>query len=529
MSKVQAIAQPFLDDFYKGAVSGDHRFALWMKHNRAHMWHNEIDLSKVDGVRDTYFTMALYPRGITKRKQHNASAIFGVWLDVDCGDKGNGQTYFPTVDEALSWVTDELAGKWSHIIHSGGGLHVYLMFDETFWIESEEDRIRAQKVVKGFHRWADARCPYTIDSLIDLSRVMRLPGTMNTGTGEMCHVMDQSGVEIALSDLEELIPEVEIVETGQMAGTDGEVDIEGLKKKIELLRSTDAAFNRTWKRDGRFADKSPSGYCMSIANIMACAQFNDGEIISALKLWRGSQTDAKPKGEDWYLTTLGKAREIHKEDAVGNKVAAAAADELGGGAKLDAISAVFKRKVTRIVKRVVPEYKGNKEKCNYVIYFDKGNLVVPSTAVLMSQHHMKALAFEEANLMMAHLKPNKWADFLSLILAKMEESYEAVEGNLAFNIEQEIGTFLAKKTESCLVVDDFALMKKNTVYEEGGIKYFPWSSFRQHLSSAGYSISNRQLAGVLKSLGGESRQFNDEQRTRLWCLKEKPDDTNSNE
>ena len=120
------ITSSFLESYFGDYISKEARFAIFSIHNRLHTWCPDIKtaLKTVDPRRDTYFSVAAYPRGVTKRQKTNTRAIFGVWLDVDCGDRENGKSYFPNVEKAIDWVTDALAGHWSTIVHSGGGLHV---------------------------------------------------------------------------------------------------------------------------------------------------------------------------------------------------------------------------------------------------------------------------------------------------------------------------------------------------------------------------------------------------------------------
>jgi hypothetical protein len=520
MSQVHTIAQPFLDTFYTDAL-GDYRFSLWTKHNRSHTWHSDVEsgLKSVNASTDTYFSMAIYPKGVTKRTIENASAIFGVWLDVDCGEKDNGKTYFPKVDEALAWVLDALAGRWTYIIHSGTGLHVYLLLDEPFWIETDDDRIYAQKLTKGFHRWANAMCPYEIDALWDLARIMRLPGTTNTASGTLCHVVDECRTEVSASDLRDFLPDVEIAEVSQVAGSDDDVDPAQLKSKLAMLAEQDEAFKKTWERRRRMTDNSPSAYCMAIANQLVMTGFGNSEIVAAMRMWRAAQMDAKEKPLSWYEGTLAKARSMSSDDVLGNKVTQAASGVVDGdGTKLGVISTVFKREVTSITRRVVPEHKGNKEKCSYLIQFKEGSLIVPSTEVLMSQARIRILAFEEEQIMMPKMKGPKWDDFLTLLLSEMEDDMQEVEANLAFNVEQELKRFVFKKRENVQVVDDLGAWEPAVLYEQDEIVYFAWPSFKVHMQSSGYNISNKGLAAILKGIGCAPKQFTNVGRTRLWSV-----------
>ena len=136
--------EAFLKMFYGDEVSADDRCAIWTKHNKRHAWCSSIEAAvsaaEKEKDRDTYFSVGLYPRGVSKRTQDNVSCIFGVWLDIDCGDKDNGKKYFRDVNAAIDWVYGSLAGQWSIITHSGRGIHVYLLFEEPYYINDDTSR-----------------------------------------------------------------------------------------------------------------------------------------------------------------------------------------------------------------------------------------------------------------------------------------------------------------------------------------------------------------------------------------------------
>ena len=529
MADPKATARDFLDDFYGDAISPEARMAIWTRHNSFHVWGGSTEeaLKGMDSERDTYFTMAVFPARITSRRKENARAIFGVWLDVDCGDKGKGREYFPSDEEALAWVTDTLVDKWSTIVHSGTGLHVYLMFDEPFWIESEEDNRRAQRLVKGYHTFASALCPYKIDPLIDLARVMRVPGTLHTESGNRVHVVDTCDTEIAVSDLEDWLPKVQIADdNSQLAHLDGDVDTVQLKEKLAMLRETDKAFDMTWNRKRRFSDSSPSSYCMSIANQMVVAGFMDCEIAEAIRIWRDFQADAKPKPASWYQRTLDKARSMSMGEVLGEGISSVVNE--GADVQVDKMSAIFGKKITKITKFITPEYKGHEEKSTYEIKFEDGRLMIPSIEVLLSQNMMKALYAEKCGRVLRTMKAPKWDDFMDVLMQNMGETEQPIEGNLAFNLESALKRYKSKKIEQHNVAKSIEEWNPSLLLEDERGYYFSWEGFKQHLSSSGSYPTNKDLAALLKMLGSESRQFSNTDRTRLWSMPEEEEYASSN-
>jgi hypothetical protein len=75
----------------------------------------------------------------------------------------------------------------------------------------------------------------------------------------------------------------------------------------------DAKWRATWdkkRRDKGLADKSPSGYSLSIANTLVRAGWSDQDICDALVTWRKKHgEDLKLDRRDWYARTIARARE----------------------------------------------------------------------------------------------------------------------------------------------------------------------------------------------------------------------------
>ena len=107
--------------------------------------------------------------------------IPGVWADVDYGEEGhkanNGQQYAPDLEAVLRRLP-ELPIQPTIVTHSGHGLQLFWRFDQLFDVSSH--RAAAADRQAG---WIDLLRqvfrPYALDSVIDLARVMRLPGFIN--------------------------------------------------------------------------------------------------------------------------------------------------------------------------------------------------------------------------------------------------------------------------------------------------------------------------------------------------------------
>jgi len=167
-------------------------FALWtLEDKRTYAFtpesRNEI-IHLCFNLRDSksvYFGVCLQkdkPDDRGRGSAEGAKVMFGLWMDVDIVGEGHkGIGYPATKDEALEFLNRQEL-KPTMIVHSGGGLHVYYLFDEPWIFEDEVDNKLARELSKAFQtRLQDsARAKgWKIDSTHDLARILRVPGTFN--------------------------------------------------------------------------------------------------------------------------------------------------------------------------------------------------------------------------------------------------------------------------------------------------------------------------------------------------------------
>ncbi len=84
-----------------------------------------------------------------------------------------------TYDEAIA-LLQGFPLPPSLIIDSGSGLHSYVFLKETLTIKTESEREAAQELVRNFYGgFAQYAQPYEFDSTFDITRILRIPGTLN--------------------------------------------------------------------------------------------------------------------------------------------------------------------------------------------------------------------------------------------------------------------------------------------------------------------------------------------------------------
>jgi hypothetical protein len=151
-----------------------------------------------------FFRVTMLPpdwRG--KRGGANDSHMFPMlWADVDYGDVGHkppaGKLPLPpTEDDARKIITD-IGETPTYLIHSGGGLYPLWQFDRPPLIAA--DNLAEIKDVADQWQKLTAQTSeshgYHYGQVKDLSRVLRLPGSINRKSGleRPCRVIEASGV-----------------------------------------------------------------------------------------------------------------------------------------------------------------------------------------------------------------------------------------------------------------------------------------------------------------------------------------------
>lgn len=131
-----------------------------------------------------WFGVALRREPLGRRRggAQDCLSVPGLWLDVDIEGPGH-KTPDPLpldVDDALSLLAEHPVPP-SVVVHSGGGLQPYWLFD------TPRPAAEMAPALGGWHRlWAQRADDrgWALDAVSDLARVMRLPGSFNWKTGE---------------------------------------------------------------------------------------------------------------------------------------------------------------------------------------------------------------------------------------------------------------------------------------------------------------------------------------------------------
>lgn len=239
----------------------------------------------------------------------NLAAVWAVWADID---------FDPTKPadcrEALKVALDELWLPWSMWVDTGGGVHVYWLFEEPVELTTPAGRERLENVLKGL---ADALGGDF--KVTDATRILRIPGTDNFPDAkkrklgrsrapcELVEVREHRYAE--LDDFEPFEARGAALRAKRLKAVEYERAAWGgeLPERVEKLLGKGGKLRDRWDGDTEgLHDPSDSGLDLAVADMLALQGVPGADIEAALR-FRRVEASAKAKHGGYYVTTVEKA------------------------------------------------------------------------------------------------------------------------------------------------------------------------------------------------------------------------------
>jgi hypothetical protein len=199
-------ALKFFRTLYGDAAPG--YLPIWSREDRITRWLPAADLESAARIvahlapsRDVYFGAGLQPRDLGQNRRGEAKGVTtipGLWADLDVYGAAHKGTSLPSTKEEARALLDEFPLQPTLIIDSGHGLQPWWLLTDPWAFDGEEERRRAQDLVRRFQATLQAKARdrgWSIDTTSDISRVMRPAGSWN-------HKLDPVPVRIVELDEE---------------------------------------------------------------------------------------------------------------------------------------------------------------------------------------------------------------------------------------------------------------------------------------------------------------------------------------
>ncbi len=168
-------------------------------------------VQKSDEGYNVFFGVSLTNKPFPENRRAGVKDInlqLGIWIDIDVqGGSHIGEKYPPSIEVAISF----LPLKPSIIVNSGYGIHAYYLFSKALVI-GEHNRNEATERNRKFIeivRENAGNYKESVDSVQDLSRILRMPGTFNYKIEDdkppVCWILQDNAVKYNLTELDEFI------------------------------------------------------------------------------------------------------------------------------------------------------------------------------------------------------------------------------------------------------------------------------------------------------------------------------------
>jgi hypothetical protein len=505
----------------------DKRSKFFQEVEKAAHYANEMKKTKQVyvgvGLSDKDFSAI--PNGEYNRaKTKDIEAIGGLWLDIDIkSDHHKKQNLPETIEEAveLSKIIEELPP--SSIIHSGNGIQCWWHFKELWEFDSAEEKQEAEELVKRFiytfKEHARAK-NWDVDSVIDLARVLRIPGTFNRKSDPPKPVKyierneenayDQSEIEPFLIALDNIPTYVSLEDANYnfVLHPDASPPFE----KFEALKEIEPKFSMSWERKRKdMQDNSGSSYDLSLGTFAVMAGWTDQETVNLLIASRRKHRDDLKLRPDYYARTLSRCktvldkqnaeREIEEFESIGEMETVATSSEIENKRQsyLDTLSKLLGFQIVRIIKYVSDPSTYHLETPERV--HDLGEV-----QNLIEQKNFRKKVADATGKYIPRFKADRWDGIAQALLDVCEEKEIGEDSTTEGQMIHWITMYLAEKMPySEEDVDDLdEIIRQGLPFKKKGKTFIIGPDLRQWIRiNQMEKVSMKEMGTMLRSVQAE--------------------------
>jgi hypothetical protein len=266
--------------------------------------------------------------GPTRRcSSADVAGIAAFWADLDLRSDAHKKALPSNIPDALSIVPATLPP--TIVVSTGNGAHAWWVLKEPFIFEDADERDNVVRLLSRWHtllRLNSAAKGWTYDRLLDLARVLRIPGTLNhkdPKSPKPVAVHSFTDRRYNVSDFEHFLDDAAIPDPDEHSRKAREwaKKFEGgpltinLNARIpqELLdgwMAHDIRFRNTWFRQRHdLKDQSQSGYDLALADFGAEAGLTAQQIIDLIVHHRAIHNQKQRTRLDYFERTIARAAE----------------------------------------------------------------------------------------------------------------------------------------------------------------------------------------------------------------------------
>jgi hypothetical protein len=558
-SRSDGAAFQFLNTLF-GAKPAELFLLVWLLAAKTSRWFRDIteaaDYVQKFQQTDVYVGVALSPADYghhNRCKADETAGIVGLWIDLDYQSPAHKKKNLPpTMQDALELMPPEMPP--SIVVHSGHGLQAWWIFPKPWIFADAEDRQAAAALANDwkllFKQRAAARGS-DVDSVSDLARIMRIPGTTNTkvsGDFRAVEVIEMNDRRYKPQEIRahldrELAPVVSIAPLRTVSVPPLPIIDESLVldsaadppfRKFDMLCEIDSRFRASWDNKRLdMQDQSASAFDLSLANFAAQAWWSDQEIANLLIAHRRKHGHDLKLRPDYFHRTIQQARaaadrywkeqaadEVLKSlmegaagtsagvnDPAGQVSTEAADSEQGKQADsaalkatiIDTLATKFRVPIKRIVK-----FTGDEPQ--YRLETELGCVQLGAVPGLIYQNRLRCSIASATGRYLPHFSEKVWPGIAALLLKACEEVDRGQDATLAGTLGEFLRAYLDHKRPHASIEEADAGREP---FLHNGAVYLFSGDFKRWLSLRfGEKIIQNQLTTELRTFGAAPESFN---------------------
>ena len=534
----------FFEELFSAAIGDGTKMTVWTHKNGEggpvkYFESTDVAAEYADSVKDAnvYFGLGLTRANLPENRRPTAALVCGIpgfWIDIDIVCKGahTAENLPASQQDAEELILSTLPRHMSPtiLVHSGHGLHAYWLFKEPWIFETEDERVLAADMLRKFvlsFKYHAALRGWKLDSVFDLARVLRVPGSINHKVPRMpmtCRVISiKSDIRYNPNDFDQYF-----VSDISASSEDGISQLLSKDKnplglilsayasppytKFDTLFTMEDRFRHSWNMQRNdLKDKSLSSYEMSIATFCASYKWTDQEIADTLIAFRTKHAKSESEKKkalrvDYLCRTIMRAKSRKKEDDRDESISAilAQTEQSSDGSVAppsnrqiaDTLKTVLNVDIERIVR-----YVGDDP--TFEMFFTDGtSIMLGDVEGLINHRILKKVLAAQKKVVIGQIKSTRWNDYAKLLMAIVEDVLPSSDdstkkGSLAATIS----AYLEKN--GAINNPDGALASSRP-FKKDGRTYMFSTAFRMWAKMNDDPVTKKELAVVASSLGIKS-------------------------
>lgn len=462
-----------------------------------------------EGRADIYVGVAVTSTRGGPRERATSAAVSGIvalWADVDyqaTGEDGapvHKKTKLPRDEEQARDIVAAFPLTPTYLIHSGHGYQCWWLFEEPWLFDGPEERAEAATLARRWLKTLQATAAEfgaTLDSVFDLARVLRLPGTVNAkGAPVPVAIREETGVRYNPSDFEAyLVDDTPEATVADVAISEIDPTLRPNFARFTALYTNDPAFRALWEHKKKpLNDDSPSGYDLALANIAVRTGWSDQDVLAMLIAHRDS-IGSVPKHKKYYESTIGKARGRYQAEATARRL-----EDDDGEAPTPSGEDIWKTVSENLGVPVTGliEYLGAQR--TYRLLTREGDVYLGGAQTLVNQTAFRTKVLEVVGALPTPMKGTAWTTMVNLMMRARETQDLGEDATETGRIRAWLHDYLTTRTAVVDSIGDAAALRAPLIYN--GAVYVFSRHFQNWLrDDVGERIQMHDVLSMMRRLG----------------------------